>query len=155
MAKDKPKKKSLIDKAIDAVTDRDERAAEEAAKKKAAAAAAAKKMAEEGQRRAAELKKSDERARAAEKAAAEAQAKLEQLEREKKSAEVAEKIRQQVKERAEAKKKTYVVKSGDSLSKIAKEVYGDAKRWPEIFEANKDKIKDPNLIYPDQELTIP
>jgi len=48
-----------------------------------------------------------------------------------------------------------VVQSGDSLSKIAKEVLGDAKRWPEIFEANKDKIKDPNLIYPGQELDIP
>jgi nucleoid-associated protein YgaU len=56
---------------------------------------------------------------------------------------------------ARAKKQVYVVKSGDSLSKIAKEVYGDANRWPEIFEANKDQIKDPNLIYPDQELKIP
>jgi nucleoid-associated protein YgaU len=44
--------------------------------------------------------------------------------------------------------RVYVVQSGDSLSKIAKEILGDAKRWPEIFEANKDKIKDPNLIYP-------
>ena len=56
---------------------------------------------------------------------------------------------------AEAKAHTYVVKSGDSLSKIAKEIYGDAKRWPEIFEANKDKIKNPNLIYDGQELRIP
>lgn len=51
--------------------------------------------------------------------------------------------------------RTYVVKSGDSLSKIAQEVYGAANRWPDIFEANKDKIKDPNLIYPGQELVIP
>ena len=35
-------------------------------------------------------------------------------------------------------KRVYVVKSGDSLSKIAAEVYGDADRWQEIFEANKD-----------------
>jgi len=51
--------------------------------------------------------------------------------------------------------RTYVVKSGDSLSKIAKELLGDAGRWPEIFEANKDQIKDPNLIHPGQELKIP
>ena len=49
----------------------------------------------------------------------------------------------------------YVVKPGDSLSKIAKEVYGQAGRWKEIFEANKDQIKDPNLIRPGQELRIP
>ena len=53
------------------------------------------------------------------------------------------------------KAKVYVVKSGDSLSKIAKEQYGDASRWSEIFEANKDEIKDPNLIRPGQELRIP
>lgn len=50
---------------------------------------------------------------------------------------------------------TYVVKSGDSLSKIAKDLLGDAGRWPEIFEANKDQIKDRDLIHPGQELTIP
>lgn len=49
----------------------------------------------------------------------------------------------------------YVVKAGDSLSKIAKEVYGDAKRWKEIYEANKDKIKNPDVIHPGQELVIP
>ena len=53
------------------------------------------------------------------------------------------------------KSRTYVVKSGDSLSKIAQEIYGDAKRWTEIFEANKDKIKDPKVIQPGQELRIP
>ncbi len=51
--------------------------------------------------------------------------------------------------------KVYVVKSGDSLSKIAKEMLGDAARWPEIFELNKDKISDPNLIYVGQELRLP
>ncbi|MEO0185274.1 MAG: LysM peptidoglycan-binding domain-containing protein [candidate division WOR-3 bacterium] len=34
-------------------------------------------------------------------------------------------------------------------------IYSDAKKWPEIYEANKDKIKDPDLIYPKQVLTIP
>ena len=49
----------------------------------------------------------------------------------------------------------YEVKPGDSLSKIALEVYGNAGRWPEIFEANKDQIKNPNLIHPGQKLRIP
>ena len=57
--------------------------------------------------------------------------------------------------RARTKKQVYVVQAGDSLSKIAKQVYGDANRWPEIFEANKEQIKDPNLIHPGQELDIP
>jgi nucleoid-associated protein YgaU len=51
--------------------------------------------------------------------------------------------------------KIHTVVSGDSLSKIAKQEYGDAKLWPRIFEANKDIIKDPNLIYPGQKLKIP
>jgi nucleoid-associated protein YgaU len=51
--------------------------------------------------------------------------------------------------------KLYVVKKGDSLSKIAKQEYGDASKWRRIFEANKDKIKDPDLIHPGQELKIP
>jgi nucleoid-associated protein YgaU len=50
---------------------------------------------------------------------------------------------------------TYVVVKGDSLSKIAKREYGDANKWRTIYEANKDLIKDPDLIYPGQELTIP
>jgi nucleoid-associated protein YgaU len=49
----------------------------------------------------------------------------------------------------------YVVKSGDTLSKIAKELYGDGNRWREIFEANKDQIENPNLIRPGWELLIP
>ncbi len=51
--------------------------------------------------------------------------------------------------------KYYTVKSGDSLSKIAKEVYGDAMKYGVIFEANKPMLKDPDLIYPDQVLRIP
>jgi nucleoid-associated protein YgaU len=49
----------------------------------------------------------------------------------------------------------YEVKSGDSLSKIAKEYYGDPMKYPVIFEANKPMLKDPNLIYPGQVLRIP
>lgn len=51
--------------------------------------------------------------------------------------------------------KIYVVKSGDSLSKIAKREYGDAGAWKAIFEANKDQIKNPDLIHPGQKLKIP
>lgn len=51
--------------------------------------------------------------------------------------------------------KTYVVVQGDSLSKIAKREYGDANKWHTIYEANRDVIKDPNLIYAGQELRIP
>jgi nucleoid-associated protein YgaU len=49
----------------------------------------------------------------------------------------------------------YTVKSGDSLSKIAKEAYGDANAYNRIFEANRDKLSDPNKIFPGQELVIP
>lgn len=51
--------------------------------------------------------------------------------------------------------KMYVVKSGDSLSKIAKQEYGDANKWRKIWNANKDQIKDPDLIHPGQELKLP
>ena len=49
----------------------------------------------------------------------------------------------------------YTVKRGDSLSKIAKQYYGDAKKYKVIFEANKPMLKDPNLIFPGQTLRIP
>lgn len=51
--------------------------------------------------------------------------------------------------------RTYTVVSGDSLSKIAKHQYGDAAKWHAIYEANRDKIKNPDLIYPGQVLNIP
>lgn len=51
--------------------------------------------------------------------------------------------------------RTYVVVSGDSLSRIAKRQYGDAQKWPRIYEANRDIIQDPDLIHPGQELRIP
>lgn len=50
---------------------------------------------------------------------------------------------------------TYVVVKGDSLSKIASGQYGDAHQWRRIYEANRDLIKDPDLIYPGQQLRIP
>jgi nucleoid-associated protein YgaU len=51
--------------------------------------------------------------------------------------------------------RTYVVVSGDSLSKIAKREYGDAQQWPRIYEANRNLVKDPDRIYPGQQLRIP
>lgn len=51
--------------------------------------------------------------------------------------------------------RTYTVKAGDSLSKIAKEVYGDAAQWKKIHEANRAAIPNPDVIHPGQELTIP
>jgi nucleoid-associated protein YgaU len=50
---------------------------------------------------------------------------------------------------------SYTVEKGDSLSKIAKRVYGKASLWREIYEANRDNIKDPDLIYPGQVLRLP
>jgi nucleoid-associated protein YgaU len=54
-----------------------------------------------------------------------------------------------------AKEQTYTVAKGDSLSKIAKKVYGDANQWKRIFEANRDQIENPDLIHPGQVLRIP
>ncbi len=49
----------------------------------------------------------------------------------------------------------YTVQGGDSLSKIAKAHYGDAMKYPVIFEANKPMLTDPDKIYPGQVLRIP
>jgi LysM repeat protein len=50
---------------------------------------------------------------------------------------------------------TYTVKSGDTLSNIARQFYGDASAYMEIFHANEDKLNDPNEILPGQQLLIP
>jgi len=52
-------------------------------------------------------------------------------------------------------RRTYTVVKGDSLSKIAQREYGAASKWHAIYEANRDQIKNPDLIYPGQVLTIP
>ncbi|MDA3042791.1 peptidoglycan-binding protein LysM [Campylobacter sp. JMF_01 NE2] len=49
----------------------------------------------------------------------------------------------------------YTIVKGDNLSKIAKKFYGDANKYPVIFEANREVIKDANLIYPGQKIRIP
>ncbi len=56
---------------------------------------------------------------------------------------------------ADREVKQYTVASGDSLSKIAQREYGDGSKWQRIFEANRDKIKNPDLIHPGQVLDIP
>lgn len=49
----------------------------------------------------------------------------------------------------------YTVVAGDTLSHIAQRFYGDANRWPAIFDANRDKLSDPDRIFPGQVLRIP
>lgn len=171
---DEPKK-GLLDNVINAVSTRDEVAAMQAAKKEAEAAkkeaeaarqeaALAKQQAAEARARAdQELARRQEAELRVSRAEADlkntrAQADQEILNRQKAEARVKEleaEVARLQQELAQAQVRTYVVKSGDSLSKIAQQFYGDAKRWTEIYEANKDKIKDPNLIHPGQELRIP
>jgi len=119
--------------------------AEQAAKnKEAAARQEAERLRQEAEAKAADLQRQmEEKERQAEAAARE------------EAAEVESRRTYAAEAKAAAAGRTYVVKSGDTLSGIALDMYGDAGRWPEIFEANKDKIKDPNLIYPGQELRIP
>ena|SRR5262245_6132285 len=51
--------------------------------------------------------------------------------------------------------KTYTVKAGDTLSKISKQFYGNSNQYMKIFDANRDKLSDPDKIQPGQELKIP
>ena len=72
-----------------------------------------------------------------------------------KSAEMEPEMLEELKKKPTAKPRTYVVAAGDTLGAIAKEFYGDANRWKEILEANKDTVKDANAIRVGQELIIP
>lgn len=58
-------------------------------------------------------------------------------------------------EHTEPEAKFYTVVKGDTLGKIAKVYYGNANKYPKIFDANKPMLKDANLIYPGQVLRIP
>jgi nucleoid-associated protein YgaU len=55
----------------------------------------------------------------------------------------------------ESKVEYYVIVKGDTLSAIAKRFLGNAMDYPKIFEANREVIKDPDLIYPGQKIRIP
>ena len=54
-----------------------------------------------------------------------------------------------------AQSRSYTIKSRDSLSKIAKQFYGDASAWNKIYRANQDLIQDPDKIFPGQKIIIP
>ena len=54
-----------------------------------------------------------------------------------------------------AGKKTYTVKPGDTLSKIAAAQLGDVARWPDIWNLNRDRVANENLIYPRLVLLMP
>jgi nucleoid-associated protein YgaU len=56
---------------------------------------------------------------------------------------------------AEDQTQYYIIKSGDTLSAIAQHFYKDANKYPKIFEANREVIKDANLIFPGQKIRIP
>lgn len=56
---------------------------------------------------------------------------------------------------AEIVEQTYTIGKGDTLSKIAKEHYGSANAWKQIFEANRDTIEDPDRIFPGQVIKLP
>ncbi|GAP21604.1 LysM peptidoglycan-binding domain-containing protein [Leptolinea tardivitalis] len=162
-------KKSILDQAIDALTDRDEKAAAAKAaaeaQAKAEAEARAKAAAEENARNVAEanLKAQKE---AAEKAAAEAQAKLKEAEQ-KAAVEANQKAvearNEQIKAMLEAQKAaevltTHKVEAGETLSGIALKYYKSSTResWMKIYEANKAIIGDnPGMIKAGQELKIP
>lgn len=49
----------------------------------------------------------------------------------------------------------YVIQKGDTLSGIAKQFYGNAMKYPQLFEANREVIEDPDKIYPGQKIRIP
>ena len=55
----------------------------------------------------------------------------------------------------QAKIEYYIIKKGDTLSAVAKQFYGKANDYPRIFEANREVIKNPDLIFPGQKIRIP
>ena len=61
----------------------------------------------------------------------------------------------EVQQPAELKVEYYVIEKGDTLWAISKQYLGDGNRYAEIFEANREVIKDPDLIYPGQKIRIP
>ncbi len=62
---------------------------------------------------------------------------------------------QQPAQGSQQQQRTYTVQPGDTLSKISKDVYGNANEYNKIFEANRDVLKNPNEIRPGQTLKIP
>lgn len=56
---------------------------------------------------------------------------------------------------SKAFREKYTIQKGDTLQKISQKFYGTTKKWNKIFEANKDKLKAPNKIYPGQVIEVP
>lgn len=84
-----------------------------------------------------------------------AEAEIKRIEEQKRAEEEAR--RRAEEEALRAKPRNWVVQKGECLWKIAEyeKIYSDPFQWPLIYRANKDQIKDPDLIYPDQDFTIP
>jgi nucleoid-associated protein YgaU len=138
LPEEEKKKKSIFDRAIDALTDRDEKEA----------AAEAEKRAEEAEKR----------ARAAEERAREAEKEVQEVQREEGRRRMSEarRARREAPKKEEVKK--HVVGPGDTLSGLAKQYYGKPayKLWMHIYEANKEVIGDnPDVIRDGVELVIP
>jgi phage tail protein X len=55
----------------------------------------------------------------------------------------------------ETREEYYVIERGDTLSHIAKRYYGNASKWPRLFEANREVIQDPDKIFPGQKIRVP
>lgn len=66
-----------------------------------------------------------------------------------------EPVEKEVMERYMPEAKTYTIQKGDTLQSISMKFYGTTKKWPMIFDANKDDIKHSSKIYPGQVITIP
>jgi len=62
---------------------------------------------------------------------------------------------EQVESEIKVSTKEYVAKQGDTFWKIAEQVYGDGKKWKNIYSLNKDRVKDPNKLKPGTRLVIP
>ena len=99
-----------------------------------------------------EKSKEKEQAEADEAPADESEKRRQARREERKERRRRERLRERRRKRASV---FYTVVSGDTLSKIAREHYGDAAAWPAVFEANTPMLKNPDLIYPGQVLRIP
>ncbi len=120
---------------------------EEAAKKQEELREERRKRMEEASQKAEEVRQKAAAEAAARKAAVEAASA--QVAAAKAAAEAAEQAA------AKASERVHEVKPGETLSHIAQKFYGNANEWRKIYEANKDVIKNPSLIYPGQKLVIP
>ncbi|MFQ5876379.1 MAG: LysM peptidoglycan-binding domain-containing protein [Acidobacteriota bacterium] len=107
-----------------------------------------------GYRRAAELAAEAERLAGRSRSAAIAEKQRIEAER-RRAEEQARRLEEE--RRRKARPPAYTVRQGDSLWRISgmEKVYGNPIYWPVLYEANRDRIGDPDLIYPDQELQIP